>query len=73
MVILLGMPIIQIILFGFAITNEVKNSKVAVYVPSEDIATQQIINRLDASEYFDVVKYLQTPSQIDNAFKDGNS
>ena len=72
MVILLGMPIIQIILFGFAITNEVKNSKVAVYVPSEDIATQQIINRLDASEYFDVVKYLQTPSQIDNAFKDGN-
>lgn len=31
MLILLGMPIVQIILFGFAITTEVKNVRVAVY------------------------------------------
>lgn len=33
MLILLGMPIVQIILFGFAITTEVKNVRVALYQP----------------------------------------
>ncbi|MBD0378239.1 MAG: ABC transporter permease, partial [Flavisolibacter sp.] len=28
--ILLGMPVVQIIIFGFALTNEVKNAKIAV-------------------------------------------
>ncbi|MBD0378428.1 MAG: ABC transporter permease, partial [Flavisolibacter sp.] len=37
--ILLGMPVVQIIIFGFALTNEVKNAKVAVLDPSRDAAT----------------------------------
>lgn len=41
MMILLGMPVIQIILFGFAITTEVKNANVAICDPSKDIATQK--------------------------------
>ena len=52
MLILLGMPVVQIILFGFAITTEVKNVQVAVLDLSNDIATRKIIDRLDASEYF---------------------
>ncbi len=39
MFILLGMPIVQIIIFGFALTNEVKNSKIAVLDNSKDAAT----------------------------------
>ena len=38
MLILLGMPIAQILLFGFAISTEVKNSRVAVLDPSGDDA-----------------------------------
>ena len=49
MLILLGMPIVQIILFGFAITTEVKNVRVAVLDPSNDVVTRQIIDRVDAS------------------------
>ena len=50
MLILLGMPVVQIILFGFAITTEVKNVRVGVLDPSNDIVTRKIIDRLDASE-----------------------
>ena len=46
MLILLGMPIMQIILFGFAITTEVKNVRVAVLDPSNDVVTRRIIDRV---------------------------
>jgi len=71
MMILLLMPIIQIILFGFAITTEVKNSKIAIYDPSKDVSTQRIIERIKASEYFDVSRYLTNPSELNDVFKDG--
>ena len=72
MMILLGIPVIQIILFGFAITTEVKNSRIAVYDPSKDEATRAIIERLDNSRYFDVALYMDHPSETDNIFKDGS-
>ena len=53
MFILLGMPVVQIIIFGFALTNEVKNSKIAVLDQSKDIVTASLINELDASRYFE--------------------
>ena len=61
MLILMGMPIVQIILFGFAITTEVKNVRVAVLDPSNDVVTRRIIDRVDASEYFTVTRRLHSP------------
>jgi ABC-2 type transport system permease protein len=71
MLIIIGIPVIQIILIGFAISTEVKNVQVAVYDPSNDISTQRIIERLNASEYFEIVKILDTPQAVDNVFKEG--
>ncbi|GHT00076.1 transport permease protein [Bacteroidia bacterium] len=68
---IIGIPIAQILIIGFAVSTEVKNVKTAVYDPSNDISTQQIIQRLDASEYFDVVQLLQSPEDIDRLFKEG--
>ena len=42
MLILLGMPVVQIILFGFAISTEVKNVRLAVLDPSNDVVTRNI-------------------------------
>ena len=42
MLILLGIPVVQMLLFGFAITTEVKDVQVAVFDPSKDVATRQI-------------------------------
>lgn len=44
MLILLGMPVVQIILFGFAISTEVKNVRVVVLDPSNDVMTRRIVD-----------------------------
>ena len=69
--ILLGMPVMQIIIFGFALTNEVKNSNIAVLDYSKDVATYSIIAELDASRYFEVKEKLVSFNQVEKAFKKG--
>jgi ABC-2 type transport system permease protein len=56
MFILLCMPVIQIVIFGFALTNEVKNANIAVLDNSKDAATTSLIAQLDASRYFALEK-----------------
>lgn len=73
MMILLIMPIIQIILFGFALTTEVKNTKVVVLQNTNDEAANQIINRINASEYFDVVRKVHNSDEINTTFRDGEA
>ena len=63
--ILLIMPVIQIILFGFAITTEVKNVRVAVLDSSGDVATRHLVDRLEASEYFTIARVIHTPAEIE--------
>ena len=69
MLILIGMPIVQIILFGFAISTEVRNVETAVLMPSSDAEVQRIVERLDASEYFHVKYIVHSPDEIDRLFK----
>jgi ABC-2 type transport system permease protein len=69
MLLLLGMPVVQVILFGFAISTEVKNIRVAVLAPVRDEATRQIVERIDASEYFIFETYLDSPGDIDRVFQ----
>ena len=73
MLILLGMPVVQIILFGFAITTEVKNVKVAVLDFSKDVSTRQIIDKLDASDYFNVNKILYDNNEIEETLRKSSS
>jgi ABC-2 type transport system permease protein len=46
---LFGLPIVLIVLFGFALTNEIKNSKIVICDYAKDEASQQIINKIEAS------------------------
>ena len=69
MLILLGMPVVEIILFGFAISTEVKNVRLAVLDPSNDVVTRKIIDRLDASEYFTVTTRFHSPQEMEAAFR----
>lgn len=71
MAILLLLPVLMLILFGYAITTEVKNSKIAVYDPSNDVASRAIIEKFHASEYFSVVRLLEYPDDIDRQFRSG--
>jgi ABC-2 type transport system permease protein len=69
--ILFGMPVMQILIFGFALTNEVKNSQVVVLDQAKDIASQRIIGRIESSRYFEIEKGLLSQSEIESAFKQG--
>ncbi len=69
--ILIWMPIVQIILYGFALTNEVKNAKIAVFDQSNDVATTTIINEINASRYFQTVKHLHSYKEIGETFRKG--
>lgn len=69
MMILLIMPVVMIILFGFALTTEVRNVNIGVLTSEPDHAVEQIINRLDASEYFTVKERLNSPDDIDRKFR----
>lgn len=68
--ILLVLPILMIILFGFGINTEIKNTKFAVYDPSHDVATQGIVNKLATSEYFTLSEYVSSPDKIENIFRE---
>jgi len=72
MLILLGMPVVQLILFGFAITNEVKNAKIVIFDPSNDDATRRIARQLDASQYFSVVRYAKSQQELKQVFQNGD-
>ncbi|MBI1783395.1 MAG: ABC transporter permease [Sphingobacteriales bacterium] len=71
MFILLGMPVVQIIIFGFALTNEVKNSKIAILDNAKDAASTSLMTELNASRYFEIEKNLYSYNEIEAEFKKG--
>lgn len=72
MLIVLVMPVILIILFGFALSTEVRNVDIAILSPEPDQLVRQIADKLDASEYFTVTRWLDSPDQIHEAMKSGD-
>ena len=65
MLILFGMPVVMMLLFGFAITNDVKNVRTVVVTSQMDYQTQQAVERLAALEYFTIVKTVNTPKDAE--------
>lgn len=71
MLILLVMPVILIILFGYAITTEIKRAPIAVLDQSRDEVTGKIISHLEASEYFDLYAMIDTQEEATQLFRQG--
>ncbi|MBQ9650422.1 MAG: ABC transporter permease [Prevotella sp.] len=65
MLILFGMPIVLMLLFGFAITNDVKNVRTVVVTSQMSPQTQQAVERLATSEYFIIVATVPTPKDAE--------
>jgi ABC-2 type transport system permease protein len=71
LLILFGMPVVLIVLFGFAITNEIRNVKIAVLDGARDVHSRQLVNRITASGYFTVSSYLHADKDIEPVFRQG--
>jgi len=70
---LFGLPVIQIVLFGFALTNEIKHADIAVIDNARDVASEQIIQKLEGSSFFHVTKTVMDPRQTEEVFKEGKT
>lgn len=72
MVILFGMPFVQILIFGFAITTDIKDANIAILDQSHDQETRQIIQKLVSSGYFKLASSIKNENEIPEVFKQGN-
>src|ERR1700761_1665403 len=68
---LFGLPIAQIVLFGFALSNEIKDSKIVIVDYSKDAVSTQITAKIGASKYFDIQQNLLSATELQAAFKKG--
>ena len=71
LLILFGMPAVQLMLFGYVLTNEIKDARIAVYDPSKDVVTRQITDKILSSGYFLLERNLASESQIEPVFRQG--
>lgn len=71
LLILFGMPLAQILIFGFALTNEIKNVRVVIVDHAKDDASRSLIERISASNYFEIQEDVMDRARMETAFKEG--
>lgn len=72
LIILFGMPVVLIVLFGFAITNEIRHARIAVLDYSQDALSHGLVKKITASTYFDLAENLRSEKDILPAFRKGD-
>ncbi len=72
LLILFGLPVVQIVLFGFALSSEVKNIGITVLDNAHDLASEQITDRIGTSAYFLVRTPVRSYAEIEERFRDGS-
>ena len=72
LLILFGMPVVQVMLFGFALSNEIKNTQIALLDQDKTVASQKLIQKINENRYFDIEKNLSSVKEFENSFKTGD-
>ncbi len=72
LLIMFGLPVAQILLFGFALTTEVKNAEMIIIDHANDISSQKLISKFGSSGYFIITSSTEDKA-IDQAFKDASA
>ena len=73
MLILFGMPLIMMLLFGFAISTDVKDVRLVAVTTPADHLTQRMLARLDASEYFILTHTTHTTIEAEQLIRNGQA
>ena len=68
---ILGIPIMQLLLFGYAINTDPKHLPTAVLVQDQGDFSRSVIASLKNSQYFDIVETVRTPAELDRLFERG--
>ena len=70
--ILFGMPIAQIMIFGYVVKNEIKDVRIAIYDKSKDNVTREITNKILSSGYFLLSEKIDSDNELERIFKKGD-
>ncbi len=71
LVILFVLPVVMIVLFGYVVTNEVRDVKIGIWDKSRDQASTQAIQKILSSGYFILAGTLDHEEEIETIFKSG--
>ncbi len=69
LVILFGIPIAQLMLFGYVLTNEVRNVKIAIVDHSKDDLSKRLSQRLLSSGFFQMAAIPSSESEYEDLFR----
>src|SRR5690554_1208432 len=72
LLIILGMPVVEILLFGFAINMEVQNIRVAFYDPTPDAFTTGIAERIRQNSYFNYLGNMYSMDAVEESLRKGD-
>jgi ABC-2 type transport system permease protein len=70
---MIGLPIVQLLLFGFAINTDVKHLPTAVYDQSMQQDSRDFLSALTASEYFDITTIAKSHEEVAAAVESGKT
>jgi len=73
LIILFGIPVAQILIFGFAVSTEIKNAGIAFLDLSHDEITQKLTDKIVSSDFFRKTEDLLSYNDIDRVFKKGKT
>lgn len=73
LMLMLSMPIIQLLLFGYAVHMSVEHIPTAVADQSRDGASQAYVSAMKSSGYFDVVVYVSDQAEVMRAIDEGRA
>ncbi|HNZ42420.1 MAG TPA: ABC transporter permease [Bacteroidales bacterium] len=71
LIILFGIPVAQMLLFGYIVTTEVKDARIAILDHSKDEITRKIVDKLSSSGYFIIAQHLTNVQEIGECFRKG--
>ena len=73
LIILFGIPTAQILIFGFVVTTDIKDSNIAILDLSKDETTLRLSDKICSSDFFKLTEILQNYNDIDRVLKSGKA
>ncbi|MEO6444391.1 MAG: ABC transporter permease [Gemmatimonadaceae bacterium] len=69
--ILLLMPLVQVLLFGYAVRTDVRDIRLALVDPAPGVASRALTQRFATSPRFQLIDVYRSPLPLDEAFRSG--
>jgi len=73
LLIIFGMPIAELLIFGYVINNEIKDANIAIYDKSGDYLSQKLTSKLGSSGYFIPTTFLHSDKEIEPVLRSGKA